>query len=158
MLPQLSFVMPALQHRINALQRRLLQGFSVVLLLISLAACSGSQPPRALLNEALSLQIQLTQTAIAASLELPPITSLPKVSRIRVENQQTVRLGEAQGLQVRGRFDWQLPGDPVQVDSAFDVVLERGERGQSWRLARPTGADAEGLQRWLTYPLGKDQV
>ena len=31
--------------------------------------------------------------------------------------------------------------------------LQRGERGQSWRLARPSGSEDGETQDWLTYPL-----
>ena len=133
------------------------------LLLVVLTSCSNAEPPRALLNEALTLQIQLTQSAIATSLELPatapPTTTSPaRVSRIRIDHQETIRLGQSQGLRLSGQFDWQLAGDPIQVDSPFDVVLERGDRGQSWRLARPSGPGGDGLQTWITYPLGLEKA
>ena len=126
-------------------------------MVVSLTACSGSQPPRALLNEALALQIQLTQTAIASSLDLTPMPIAPSVSRVRVEDQESFALGDEQGLRVSGRFDWQLPGDRVQVDSPFELFLQRGSRGQSWRLARPKGG-SDDRQAWLTYPLGLDKA
>ena len=46
-----------------------------------------------------------------------------------------------------------MAGDPIRVDSAFDLYLQRGERGQSWRLARPSGSEDGATQDWLTYPL-----
>jgi hypothetical protein len=37
------------------------------------------------------------------------------------------------------------------VDSAFELYLLRGEKGQSWRLARPSAdGDRPG---WVTDPL-----
>jgi hypothetical protein len=43
------------------------------------------------------------------------------------------------------------------VDSPFELFLQRGERGQSWRLARPVGpapsAGADSQQTWITDPL-----
>ena len=125
--------------------------------MVSLTACNGSQPPRALLNEALALQIQLTQSAIASSLDLTPMPIAPSVSRVRVEDQEIFALGDEQGLRISGRFDWQLPGDRVQVDSPFELFLQRGSRGQSWRLARPKGG-SDDRQAWLTYPLGLEKA
>ena len=154
MLPQLSLSVPSQCRLGSSLWRYIVHGLCVLVLLLSLTACSGSQPPRALLNEALSLQIQLTQTAISKSLNLPPISLTPNVSRVRVEEQEALKLGEERGLRVSGRFDWQLPGDRVQVDSPFEVYLQRGERGESWRLARPNGPDQD-QQSWLLYPLGQ---
>ena len=137
--------------------RRLLQVLCVLSIVVSLTACNGSQPPRALLNEALALQIQLTQSAIASSLDLTPMPVAPSVSRVRVEDQESFALGDEQGLRISGRFDWQLPGDRVQVDSPFELFLQRGSRGQSWRLARPKGG-SDDRQAWLTYPLGLEKA
>ena len=153
MLPQLSLPVSAFKRVV----RRLLQVLCVLSIVVSLTACNGSQPPRALLNEALALQIQLTQSAIASSLDLTPMPIAPSVSRVRVEDQESFALGDEQGLRISGRFDWQLPGDRVQVDSSFELFLQRGSRGQSWRLARPKGG-SDDRQAWLTYPLGLDKA
>jgi len=153
MLPQLSLPVSAFKRVV----RRLLQVLCVLSILVSLTACNGSHPPRALLNEALALQIQLTQSAIASSLDLTPMPIAPSVSRVRVEDQESFALGDEQGLRISGRFDWQLPGDRVQVDSQFELFLQRGSRGQSWRLARPKGG-SDDRQAWLTYPLGLDKA
>ena len=153
MLPQLSLPVSAFKR----VARRLLQALCVLGIVVSLTACNGSQPPRALLNEALALQIQLTQSAIASSLDLTPMPIAPSVSRVRVEDQESFALGDEQGLRISGRFDWQLPGDRVQVDSPFELFLQRGSRGQSWRLARPKGG-SDDRQAWLTYPLGLEKA
>ena len=153
MLPQLSLPVSAFKRVV----RRLLQVLCVLSIVVSLTASNGSQPPRALLNEALALQIQLTQSAIASSLDLTPMPIAPSVSRVRVEDQESFALGDEQGLRISGRFDWQLPGDRVQVDSPFELFLQRGSRGQSWRLARPKGG-SDDRQAWLTYPLGLDKA
>ena len=143
MLPQLSPSVPSSSHVGSRLWRVLAHGLCVLVLLFSLTACGGPQPPRALLNEALSLQIQLTQTAISQSLNLPPISLAPNVSRVRIEEQEALKLGEQRGLRVSGRFDWQPPGDRVQVDSPFEVYRQPGERGRIWRLARPNCLDQD---------------
>ncbi|MCB4406837.1 hypothetical protein FZZ85_03520 [Synechococcus sp. MU1642] len=153
MLPQLSLPVSAFKRVL----RRLLQALCVLSIVVPLTACNGSQPPRALLNEALALQIQLTQSAIASSLDLTTMPVAPSVSRVRVEDQESFALGDEQGLRISGRFDWQLPGDRVQVDSPFELFLQRGSRGQSWRLARPKGG-SDDRQAWLTYPLGLEKA
>ena len=153
MLPQLSLPVSAFKRVV----RRLLQALCVLSIVVSLTACNGSQPPRALLNEALALQIQLTQSAIASSLDLTPMPIAPSVSRVRVEDQESFALGDEQGLRISGRFDWQLPGDRIQMDSPFELFLQRGSRGQSWRLARPKGG-SDDRQAWLTYPLGLEKA
>jgi hypothetical protein len=144
--------------------RRSLAALSLLLVLflpLGLSGCSGAgQPPQRLLLDALALQIHLTQDQVADALGLES-GGLPEVSRVRVEQQQALRIGEARGLRLTGRFDWRLSGDPIRVDSPFTLYLQRGERGESWRLAQPTvsaaaSASAEAnatTQDWFTYPL-----
>ena len=152
--------------------RRLAAGLLLLMLPFVLVGCGGpGQPPRSVVLDALTLQIQLTQASIAQALELEAPGS-PQVSRVRVEEQQALAIGEARGLRLAGRFDWRLADDPIRVDSPFELYLARGERGQSWRLARPgspapldpspadpatavaAAADATpSSQSWITYPL-----
>lgn len=128
----------------------------VLVLLLPLSACGGpGQPGQGVLLDALALQIQLTQGSIARALELEA-PGLPQVSRVRVEEQAPLAIGTAKGLRIAGRFDWRLPGDPIRVDSPFELYLQRGERSQSWRLALPSGTTRDGgaaIQEWTTYPL-----
>lgn len=148
---QSPLTLPLWGHR---LLRRLAGLALALLLLLPLAACGGpGQPPRAVLLNALALQIQLTQGAIAEALALEPqADGQPEVSRVRVASQESLSIGGSRGLHLTGAFDWRLPGDPIRVDSPFELYLQRGERGQSWRLAQPSGT-AGGSQEWLTYPL-----
>ena len=76
---------------------------------------------------------------------------------MRVEQQAAVPIGEARGLRLSGRFDWRLPGDVIRVDSPFELYLQRGERGESWRLARPSGSARRhepGLDHRSAAPAG----
>ncbi len=122
-------------------------------LVLLLGGCTRvAQPPRGVLLDALSLQIQLTQGAIARALDLEA-GGLPEVSRVRVEEQETITIGDERGLHLSGRFDWRLPGDAIRVDSPFELYLQRGSRGESWRLARPSGSSDGNSQDWITEPL-----
>jgi hypothetical protein len=150
--PSLNVWMRSLKHNVQ----RVLVVCVLLLLNMGLTGCGPSdQPPRGVLLKALGLQIQLTQTAIARSLELEPV-GVPEVSRVRVEEQESIRLGEQRGIHLTGRFDWRLPSDSVRVDSPFELFLERGERGQSWRLAQPVGSSDGTSQDWMTHPLPID--
>ena len=148
MLPGPTTLVPPLQalRRVVALLLSLVLSFS-------LSACGGGQPSQKVLLSALSLQIDLTQRSIADALQLTSADGKPQVSRVRVESQQAMAIGDSKGMHLTGRFDWRLPGDPIRVDSAFDLYLQRGERGQSWRLARPTGSSNGTTQDWLIDPL-----
>ena len=124
-----------------------------VVLSFALSACGAAQPSQKVLLSALALQIDLTQRSIAEALQLSPADGMPQVSRVRVESQQEMAIGGSKGLHLTGRFDWRLAGDPIRVDSAFDLYLQRGERGQSWRLARPSGSSDGAMQDWIIDPL-----
>ncbi|MEN9860790.1 MAG: hypothetical protein RLZZ515_1272 [Cyanobacteriota bacterium] len=133
--------------------RRVVALLLSVVLSFTLSACGGSQPSQKVLLSALALQIDLTQRSIADALQLTTAEGLPQVSRVRVESQQSLPIGGSKGVHLTGRFDWRLPGDPIRVDSAFDLYLQRGERGQSWRLARPSGSSDGATQDWIIDPL-----
>jgi hypothetical protein len=155
---RLAFSLP-----LGLLRRSLATVSLLMALLLPLGLCGcgvAGQPPQRVLLDALALQIHLTQDQVADALGLES-GGLPEVSRVRVEQQQALRIGDARGLRLTGRFDWRLSGDPIRVDSPFTVYLQRGERGESWRLAQPTAtadatdrADDNGTaQDWFTYPL-----
>ena len=136
--------------------RLLLSVLLACLISLGLTSCSlGDRPPRAVILSALGQQIQLTQSAIAQSLDLEA-SGAPEVTRVRLEEQESLSIGDQNGVHLIGRFDWRLPGDAVKVDSPFELFLERGERGQSWRLALPSGSDDGSSQTWITYPLAID--
>ena len=133
--------------------RRVVALLLCVVLSFALSACGAAQPSQKVLLSALALQIDLTQRSIAEALQLSPADGMPQVSRVRVESQQEMAIGGSKGLHLTGRFDWRLAGDPIRVDSAFDLYLQRGERGQSWRLARPSGSSDGAMQDWIIDPL-----
>lgn len=137
-------------HPVAAMRRVIAPLLLVALLLTGCG--SAAQPPRRVVLDALALQIRLTQDQVAQALRLQP-GGLPEVSRVRVEEQQPITIGDARGLRLTGRFDWRLAEDPIRVDSPFELYLQRGERGQSWRLARPLAGDQGGGQEWITEPL-----
>ena len=139
--------------RFGAVLSRLLGLVLCLLLALPLSACGGGQPPQKVLLSALALQIELTQRSIASALALDAGAAAPQVSRVRVESQEQLPIGEGSGLHLTGRFDWRLSDDPIRVDSRFDLYLQRGERGQSWRLARPVGSADGTSQDWLIDPL-----
>ena len=146
----------AVIQSLRSARRMLLSLLLVCLISLGLTSCSlGDRPPRAVILSALGQQIQLTQSAIAQSLDLEA-SGAPEVTRVRIEEQEGLSIGDQKGVHFIGRFDWRLPGDAVKVDSPFELFLERGERGQSWRLALPSGSDDGSSQTWITYPLAID--
>lgn len=157
MLPDLSSPL-LIAIGIKRMAQKVFPWLMACLLSAVLSSCATyQQPPRDVVLQALSLQIQLTQTAIARSLDLEPIGA-PEVRKVKIQDREPFDLGDQKGLRLSGHFDWQLPDDQVQVDSAFELFLEQGEQGQSWRLAQPKGSGDGVAQNWTTYPLGIDPI
>ena len=131
----------------------------VLLLGFASTSCSfNSDPPRSLLIEALQAQIAVTQSSISESLGLNPSIKVPAVSRVRVDHQEILKVDGQRFIHLEGSFDWQLPQDPVRVDSSFELFLLNGQHGEGWTLARPVAGEATDLQHWLLYPLGLPQA
>lgn len=110
----------------------------VLLLCLVLGGCGGrGQPAASVVQSALALQIQLTQSAIAEALQLKT-PGAPEVNHVRVASTDSVRIGEGRGVHLKGEFDWRLAGDQVRVDSPFDIYLQRGERARAgvWPVPR----------------------
>ena len=131
----------------------------VLILSFASTSCAfDSEPPRSLVIEALQAQIAVTQSSISESLGLNPSIKVPTVSRVRVDHQETLKVDGQRFTHLEGSFDWQLPQDPVRVDSSFELFLLKGQRGEGWTLARPVAGEADDLQHWLLYPLGLPQA
>jgi len=131
----------------------------VLMLGFASTSCAfNSDPPRSLVIEALQAQIAVTQASISESLGLNSSIKVPTVSRVRVDHQETLKVDGQRFTHLEGSFDWQLPQDPVRVDSSFELFLLKGQRGEGWTLARPVAGEADDLQHWLLYPLGLPQA
>jgi hypothetical protein len=147
--------LPSAQGRPWAAAWRTLALLACLLLLnVGLTACTRlPSPPQATVLSALSLQIELTQQAIATALDLPA-PGTPSVRHVQIENQRSLAIGDGRGLQLSGHFAWRLGNDTTSTESPFELYLQRGERGQSWRLARPVSSgDGSATQQWLIDPL-----
>ena len=136
-------------------RRALLSLLMVGLILVGLSACSVSdRPSRGVLLSALGQQIQLTQTAIAQSLDLQA-SGVPEVSRVRIEEQESLRIGDQKGVHLTGRFDWRLPGDAVKVDSPSSCFWNGGTAAKAGDWLFPVVL-MTAVQTWITYPLAID--
>ena len=136
---------------------RFLQKLLTLIALVAFLVSCGfaDDPPRSILIDALQSQIVATQTSIAQSLGLDPFASVPVVSRVRVDHEESLKVEGERFIHLEGTFDWQLPNDSVRVDSTFELYLQRGSHGEGWLLARPVANnDDQSRQKWLLYPLG----
>ncbi len=134
-----------------------LKSFISSLVVISLCflifGCVNSKSPsKEVLKEALLLQLQLTQDSIDSLFKSKSSISI-KAFRPRVEKEEFIQLGEESFLRVSGYFDWMSPSDKIRKNSPFELFLERGKMGQSWRLAKPVESLNGDSQDWITYSI-----
>lgn len=130
---------------------RLAQQGALIVLILLLSGCAAvGQPPRQALLQALNLQVQLSQSELAAALQVSPRDSDPSLQRVRLDQQSIEKVESHRVWLLRGRFDWRWPGEPLNVSNPFEVRLLRGEKGQTWRLLRPPTPE---LPQWSSYPL-----
>ena len=110
-------------------------------------------PPKSVVRDALLLQLQITDNSISTSMNFKP-TDPPEIKRIRVEERYELPTENSQEpiFRLTGHVALKSPGKPLTRNSFFELFLEQGSKGQSWRLARPIGSVNDGSQAWITYP------
>ena len=125
---------------------------------VMLTACSlGQEPPRSIINEALAQQIVITQSAIASSLDLPVSTEVPSVSRVRIEQQEQIKLDGVRLVHLLGSFDWQLRATACG-STAFSSCFLNGGSAETAGLSPGHRPHLPGQQQWQLFPLGLDHV
>jgi len=116
------------------------------------SGCAGSsKPSNSVLKDALEVQIQITRRSLedVLSLEKEPM----EVSDVKVESSKYIEGFEGKLLLASGYFDLNSSGSAGKTQQHFSLLLERGEKGQSWRLAKPSTTSNGLLKDWTTYPL-----
>ena len=139
------------------LQRRVCSIFLVIALIISLGfalvGCSSQLTlPIRVLKDALSLQVELTQRSLDSSSN-GDTSLVVGIDHVSVEKKEEIRLGNSKVLRVIGKSDWRLQGQKKLLSSPFELFLEPGKNGESWRLARPADSSSGSTENWITYPL-----
>ncbi len=131
--------------------------FSIVLsLLLSLGIYGCTRPPlpeQSIVLNALALQLELTDGAIAISLGSKP-KNLAQVMRYRLGAQDGILLedNKKQILRLTGRCDLKLEGDREKLDRPFVLFLKRSQKG-NWLLALPIHSIGSNTLSWITFPL-----
>ena len=151
----------------------LLAGLLAGLLVLALGGCGAiglGQPPTAIVQRAVALQLLQTQTdllqqlgnsALAigrstspaalpdrAVITLDDLAAEPglRVDRLRVQQQRPIEIDGRPGWQLIGDYDWSQRDRPQakpqhqQAQQPFEVYLQRQPEGKTWRLARPDTA------------------
>ena len=121
------------------------------LISLTIFGCASSRfPPNSVLKDALALQIHLAERSLENVVDLDE--GFIQVVSVKPSSIENVPNQEGRFFLVKGRCDCDFPGLKDKVDSPFQLFLEQGDKGESWRLAKPIISG--GLTKdWSTYPL-----
>lgn len=132
-----------------------MQAILVLVLATLLTACGAiGAPPRAVVQQAIAVQITQTQTALESQLyrQAAPATAF-QIEDVKVTRRQSLAIASQPGYQIQGSYTMTLnfPERRVQKRNiAFEVYLQRQPTGKAWNLARPRPSEAE---LWNLQPL-----
>ena len=125
--------------------------FALLICFIQSGCAVSSKPSNSVLKDALEIQIQITRRSLEDVLNLEE--SSMEVSNVKVESSEYIEGLKGKLLRVSGYLDLKSSGFEGKSNEHFNLLLERGEKGQSWRLAKLSASSNGLLQEWTTYPL-----
>ncbi|MBD2654151.1 hypothetical protein H6G45_11800 [Synechocystis sp. FACHB-383] len=143
---------------INCYQRRLLGWLAMGLICLSLNACQSSPPPLefapdgAVVQQAITFQLNRTQTALSQHLNAP--TPDFEISKINVKKIEAIAVDNLPAYHLTGGYDLKLilPRQTVtQKQNPFDLYLQRQSEGKSWRLLKKDIDPRTNEEKWGSY-------
>ena len=118
----------------------------ILVLVLLLNGCSGVEPNKEIVENAIALQTQLLQQ------QLQQISKLV-ISQVNITQTTTLSIDKLTGYRINGTYDLKLPKQRLsQQKNPFDIYLQRQKEGKTWRLALPKMAK-NGVFTWLTYAI-----
>ncbi|MBA2748635.1 MAG: hypothetical protein H0U45_07795 [Tatlockia sp.] len=118
----------------------------ILVLVLLLNGCSGVEPNKEIVENAIALQTRLLQQ------QLQQISKL-ELSHVNVTQKQPLSIDKLTGYRISGTYDLKLPKQRLsQQKNPFEVYLQRQKEGKTWRLALPKMAK-NGVFTWLTYAI-----
>ena len=150
MLPELSSTFPFLLDMRSISHKIFPLILAFLISLTSFGCVSTRYPPSSVLKDALALQMDLTEQSLDKVVELEE--GLIEVVSVKPSSINYVQSQEGKVLSISGRCDCKFPGLKEKNDIPFQLFLEQGSKGESWRLARPNTSRGV-IREWTTYPL-----
>ena len=118
----------------------------ILVLVLLLNGCSGVEPNKEIVENAIALQTQLLQQQLQQ-------ISKPVISHVNITQTATLSIDKLTGYRINGTYDLKLPKQRLsQKKNPFDIYLQRQKEGKAWRLALPKVAK-NGVFTWLTYAI-----
>ncbi len=108
-------------------------------------------PPNSVLKDALEVQMNLTHLLLDELLEIDEQT--PELSHIRIDSREYLDDLNGRVVSIYGHLDYRYPDEKEKINTSFHLFLERGAKGESWRLAKPIQTSVDTSKEWMTFPL-----
>ncbi|PSB29981.1 hypothetical protein [Chlorogloea sp. CCALA 695] len=119
----------------------------ILVLVLLLNGCSGVEPNREIVENAIALQTRLLQQQLQQQI------NKVEISQVNVTQTTTLIIDRLTGYRINGTYDLKLPKQRLsQQKNPFDIYLQRQKEGKTWRLALPKMAK-NGVFTWLTYAI-----
>lgn len=134
--------------------RELLRLICAIALAFSLVACGtvGMAPGRQVIEQAIVQELQQTQKSLSQQLRLGTEPAPPRISRLRVKQQEPLTIQNLPSFRVRGTYDYTIKLSTRQVTQSqnpFDLYLQRQQEGKTWRIAK-SPVNEQGELEWVT--------
>lgn len=141
--------------------------FKIVISLVLvglLSACNvrfslgGFQPSRAIVQRAITLQLNLTKAELREHLRQHHLDGIRKpnyeINRVVILNEEPVVIQDLMAYHIRGTYNltFKLPdGRLTDRGNPFDIYLQLQKEAKSWRLARQKSSGKNDRPVWATY-------
>ncbi len=127
--------------------------FLILLILLSFLGCAGNvKPSKTVLLDALFAQVSRTLTSVK-SLYPDDFEGISDLSDLKIEGSEIINANDKELLRVWGHFKLRFNDGQINRVTPFELFLEKGVKGESWRLARPSEYIDGEISAWMSYPL-----
>ena len=130
----------------------------VVVFMGLLVACSatGGSPNQALVNQAIALQLHLTQAELNSPLHLERSPQI-EVKGIQITNSDRLPDQKLPTFHIQGTYNLEIKLSEQTIkqrQNPFEIYLQQQIEGETWRLLRPQ-TTAQGTE-WFSYQIDGD--
>ncbi len=144
--------MGELIKRISRFSRLMSTLIGMVLLVGGLSACqiSAPLPGNRVVEQAIALQVSLTQPDLSRQLRLTEAEAGEfAIQRVAIAERTPLTIQQLPAFRIQGTYNlvFKLPNRQVsQQQNPFDIYLQLQKEAKTWRLLRPTPDHS-----WLSY-------
>ncbi len=111
-------------------------------------------PDLLLVKKAIALEITLDQKQVSQQLFRSETVPEFDLGRVTISEIEPMTIQNLESYRIRGTYDLTIELTKQKLKqkrNPFEVYLQRQQRGQTWRLARPQIGSKNSDLKWFTY-------